>query len=102
MDFTEKDKATLLKIYGGVQKTLDEDIRQLEEAADVTEYTFGKEADLSDEREITRETAIRKLGRETWLSGLVRSAFHWTAMRYIDPKDPLKGFVWFNSKRLFK
>ena len=102
MDFTEKDKETLLRLYGGMQKSLDKDIRQLEEAADVTVYTFGKKEDLSDEREITRETAIRKLGRAEWLSGIVRSAFHCTSMRYVDPQDPLKGFVWFNSKRLFK
>lgn len=102
MDFTEKDKATLLKIYGGVQKTLDEDIRQLEEAADVTKYTFEIPHKEKSRKAISRNTAIKMLGRSAWLSGIVRSAFHWTAARLVDPKDENKGIVSFDSRRLFR
>ena len=92
----------LLKIYGGDEKILEEDLPQIEQAADVTTYTFGKNRDGSDERTITRLGAIRKIGRQAWISGLSRSAFHWTALRYVDESDESKGFVCFDSRNLFK
>ena len=99
MEFTKQDKACILKLYGGVQKTVDEDIGQLEEAADVTEYTVIDKLHGDKERKITRLGAIRLVGREGWLSGLVRSAFHWTAMR--ETKDGSR-YVYFDSSRLFR
>lgn len=101
MKFTNKDMETLLKIYGGDEEILKADLQQIEKSADVTTYTFGKDKYGNDERRITRIGAIRKLGRAKWISGLVRSAFHVTAMRYVDDNDEKRGFVWFNSKRLF-
>ena len=101
MEFNKKDMEVLLKIYGGEKEILEQDIEQLMKSADVTTYTFGKDKFGNDERRITRLGAIRKLGRAKWLSGLARSAFHVTALRYVDDADDKKGFVWFNSKRLF-
>ena len=63
---------------------------------------------------ISREKAIELLGRDVWLSGLSRSAFHWTASR-----DNMRGYfkpgtahyvvtqestcnVFFDSSNLFK
>lgn len=102
MKFNKKDMETLLKIYGGDKKILGEDLPQMEQAADVTTYTFGKRGDGTDERKITRLGAIRKIGRQAWISGLVRSAFHCTAMRYVDDSDESRGFVYFDSHNLFK
>ena len=102
MKFTKKDIDTLLKIYGGDEEILKEDLPQMEQAADVTTYTFGKRSDGSDEREITRLGAIRKIGRQAWISGLARSAFHVTALRYVDENDESKGFVCFNSREIFR
>lgn len=97
MELTKTDKAYILKLYGGVQKTFDEDIGQIEEAAEVTEYTIYTEG-KDDEKPITRLGAIRKIGREGWLSGLVRSAFHWTSTR----ETPDGRFIHFDSRILFK
>lgn len=102
MKFTNKDMETLLKIYGGNKKILEEDLPQMEQAADVTTYTFGKNSDGSDERIITRLGVVRKIGRQAWISGLARSAFHCTAMRYVDDSDESRGFVYFDSHNLFK
>ena len=102
MKFNDKDMEVLLKIYGEEKKILEEDLPQIEQAADVTTYTFGKNSDGSDERTITRLGAIRKIGRQAWISGLARSAFHCTAIRYIDDSDESKGFVYFDSHNLFK
>lgn len=102
MKFTNKDMETLLKIYGGDKEILKEDLPQMEQAADVTTYTFGKKSDGSDERIITRLGAVRKIGRQAWISGLSRSAFHCTALRYVDESDESKGFVCFDSHNLFK
>ena len=100
MKFTKNDMETLLKIYGGDRKTLEEDLPQIELAADMTAYSFG--TNDSNERTITRIGAIRKIGRGTWLSGLVRSAFHRTALRYMDDSDESRGYVYFDSSNMFK
>jgi hypothetical protein len=50
-------------------------------------------------RRISREEAIEILGRKTWLSGLCRSAFHYTSVRENDDNSKT---VHFDSSRLFK
>jgi hypothetical protein len=100
MKFTNNDMETLLKIYGGDKITLKEDLPQIELAADMTAYSFG--TNESNERIITRIGAIRKIGRGAWISGLVRSAFHRTAMRYVDDSDESRGYVYFDSSNIFK
>ena len=109
MEFTSSDRVALLKCYGAKEgeaaattaasRRLAEDMRQLEEAADVTTYELCDADCRNVIRKISRETAIRRLGRETWLSGLVRSAFHWTATRQTADG---KNYIMFDSRRLFK
>ena len=100
MKFTDSDKQYLLeKVYNGVMKTLEEDLPQIEEAADVTTYTLFEED--RDCGMITRDAAIKLVGREMWLSGLARSAFHWTAYRQV-LDNPNSGLVMFDSKKLFR
>ena len=99
MEFTKQDKASLLKLYGGIQKTVDEDMEQLEEAADVTTYELCDADCRNVIRKISRATAIRRLGRENWLSGLVRSAFHSTAAR--ETADG-KNYILFDSSKVMR
>lgn len=54
------------------------DIIEIERAAKKTKYAI---ADGDGELPISRDQAIRLLGREGWLSGLCRSAFHINARR---------------------
>ena len=94
MKLTEKDKADLLSL--GVPP---EDFWQISEAAlpKYTKYSvYAKESEKG--KRISRDEAIRLLGRKEWLSGLSRSAFHFTACR-----DTLDGtsFVLFDSHKLF-
>ena len=99
MEFTEEDKKYLLeKIYGGVKQTFEEDLRQIEDAADVTTYTLFKGD--KEEGRISRKKAIELCGREKWLSGLSRAAFHWTAMREVKGKEG--QYVDFDARRLFR
>ena len=63
----------------------------------ITKYTYIPE--IGEERRITREEAIKRLGVREYLSGIERSAFHWTAMR--ETKDG-RGKVYFDSSRLFR
>lgn len=76
----------------------EEDFGQIEEAAAVTKYTlFDADARMELGR-IPKTEAVKRLGREGWLNGLARSAFHWTAMRQTADK---KNYILFESKSLF-
>lgn len=94
MKMTKADKAYLRSISESEQY-----FPQIEEAMDVTEYKLLDADGLTTIRKISRKEAIELLGRETWLNGLDRSAFHWTAMR--ETKDG-KGYVLFDSSALFR
>ena len=93
---TNKDKK-LLKEWG----YSDEDMLQIEEGANVGTITFTYKANKSQEHIITPQKAIRIIGREQFLSGLSRSAFHWSAIRYVKGNDK-NGFVYFRMENLFK
>ena len=100
MKLTDSDKQYLLaNVYNGVKKTLEEDLRQIEEAADVTKYKLFE--DKRDRGMITRNAAIELVGREMWLSGIARSAFHWTAFRQV-LSNPDRSYVMFDSRKLFR
>jgi hypothetical protein len=77
----------------------DSDFPQIEKATKSgnTRYTYIPKN--GEERLISRDEAIRRLGVKGYLSGIERSAFHWTAYR--DTKDG-RGAVYFDSSRLFK
>ena len=91
MKLTGEDKA-LLRQYGYA----DEDFPQIELAmqARYTKYKLGNTA-------ISRERALGLLGRRKYLSGIARSAFHYTAARIVGD-DEESGVVYFDSSRLFK
>lgn len=70
-----------------------EDFPQIEEALQkrITKYELcGKK--------ITREEAISILGRKKFLSGISRSAFHYTATQILDDGR----VVYFDSSNLFR
>lgn len=87
----------------------DKDIPQIEEALNVTIYTVvdaDKDEngstiipDKEDDVEITAEEARQILGDNTFLSGLSRSAFHWTSGRWNSDESK---YVSFNSSKLFE
>lgn len=87
MKLTEQDKRTLCE--WGYQKR---DMKQLEEAAARCEYVNNK-----DGRYISANWVIRMLGRETWLNGLGRAAFHWTCSREENGHS-----VHFDCSRMFR
>ena len=94
MELTKADKAYLLSINESEQY-----FPQIEEAMEVTKYELTDADGKNTIRHISRKEAIELLGRETWLNGLDRSAFHWTSMR--QTKDG-KNYVMFDSSKLFK
>lgn len=94
MKMTEADKAYLRSISESEQY-----FPQIEEAMDVTKYELMDADGRNTIRTLTRKEAIELLGRETWLNGLDRSAFHWTAMR--ETKDG-KNTILFDSSALFR
>lgn len=93
MEFTDSDKAYLRKQYGN-EKAFQEDLPYLMIWADRTRYELLKK-DGSLEKRISRASAIRLLGRNGWLSGIVRATFHWTAMREL----PNGKLVYFDASR---
>lgn len=99
MKFTDKDKEYILKCYSGETAQMEQDLPQIERAADAsaTEYELLN-SDGSLNRRISRVGAIRLLGRERWISGIVRSAFHLTAMRQLDDGR----IIYFDSHLLFR
>ena len=86
MKLTNEDKAILSKF--GHKKG---DFKQIEEAISKTEYWVG------DER-ISLTEVLEILDRETYLSGIARSAFHWSACRENEKGD----IVSFDSSKLFE
>lgn len=88
MKLTEADKEMLLE-WGHPES----DLPQIEEALkkSKTKYETGGAA-------ISREEAVSLLGRETYLSGISRSAFHYTACR----QTPDGKVVYFDSSNLFR
>lgn len=87
MKLTKLDKEYLKDL--GVSE---EDFRQIEEATTKTKYEL-------DNKNISRTRAIEILGREIYLSGITRSAFHWSAVRYsLDGNTT----IYFDSSKLFQ
>lgn len=91
MKLTNEDKALLLD-WGYPE----EDLAQIEEAfqKSKTKYELGSFS-------ISREEALRLLGRRQYLSGIARSAFHRTAARSV-PMSMSGEVVYFDSSNLFK
>jgi len=86
MKLTSEDKKILTK-WG----YLEEDFKQIERATTKTEYEL-------DEERITLTEVLEILDRETYLSGISRSAFHWSCCRQND-----KGkTVYFDSSKMFQ
>lgn len=90
---TEEDKKELLS-YGYKE----EDLPQIEEAANRSTYTVI-DKDGNDLRTLNVRETIDALGRKTFLSGIGRSAFHCTCSR----ENPATGVeIFFDSSVLFK
>lgn len=70
----------------------EEDLDQIQQAADKRKTTY-----TIDGKDATREEVIKLLGREKYLHGLSRSAFHYTASQKQDGKE-----VEFDSSKLFE
>lgn len=88
MKLNNDDKKWLLELGD-----TEEDSWQIEQAlnANITKYTI-------DGISVSRDEVIRLLGRKQFISGISRSAFHYTAARETE-----KGkVVLFDSSRLFK
>ena len=71
----------------------EQDMKQIEEAMRKIVYK------INHKRRISAEKASKLLGREAYLSGLSRSAFHWSASRDIGDSG---NTVSFDSSRLFQ
>lgn len=84
---TKEDKKLLLD--AGHKE---EDLDQIQQAADKRKTTY-----TIDGKDATREQVIKLLGREKYLHGLSRSAFHYTASQKQGKKE-----VGFDSSKLFK
>ncbi len=86
MKLNKEDKELLIE-WG----YLDEDLDQIERATTKTVYEIN-------DKKISAKKAIELLGREKYLSGIGRSAFHWSATRSNDNNET----VFFDSSKLFE
>lgn len=84
---TEEDTETLLE-----NGYLKEDLLQIDEAIPITVYQ------MVGGKKISYKTAQKRLGREEFLSGIGRSAFHGSAMRTCTDGQ----MVLFDSGALFR
>ena len=75
-----KNDVALLREWG---ETNDNDIKQIERCTS-EKWTKYELIDYKQKirKKISREEAIKILGREEWLSGMQRCAFHCSAARY--------------------
>lgn len=92
MKLTEEN-IELLKSWGYSPK----DIKQIKQAITKTDYTYWS---YFAEKKISANKAVELLGITDFLSGLSRSAFHFTASRNINGNTTCG--VSFDSSRLFK
>lgn len=93
MKLTAEDKE-LLSDWGFPE----DDFEQIEEAMKKKYTKYVLYANDKDGQPISREQAIEFLGREVYLSGISRSAFHFSSIRYNDKGQE----VYFKSHDLFK
>ena len=85
-----------LLINWGYRKS---DIPQIQEAIYKSDYTqYELQAPYKEIKKLTAEEAYKKLGNEQFLSGIGRSAFHWSASREYSKKYGVS----IDSSRLFK
>lgn len=94
MKLTKKDKEYLLSI--GYAES---DFEQIGDVAKYTKYEMFTKEDESIVTRITQKKAIEILGRNAFLSGLGRTAFHWGAVQY---NDEGTIFVSFDGSKYFK
>ena len=93
MKLTKADKEYLKDIGYAVR-----DFEQIEKATGKTTYTMVDE-NTGKRTKINTEKVIEVLGRESYLSGISRSAFHWSCVR---ETDKIGVLIYFDSSRLFK
>lgn len=91
MKLTAEDKELILE-WGFSE----DDFRQIEEATKLRNTKY--ELLGGNGGSINRGEAISILGRDEYLSGICRSAFHWTAVR----EDNDGHQVYFDSSDMFK
>jgi len=90
-----------MKLTGEDKKLLtewgypEEDFNQIERATTKTTYALSENGKIHSK--VTADEAIDILGREDYLSGMGRSAFHWSACR--ENKEGQR--IYFNSSKLF-
>lgn len=85
MKLTQEDKALLLDMGHP-----ESDLGQIEEVTRRTAYEYcGKQ--------ISQKEALELLGRRSYLAGIGRSTFHWSAVQFMPQGEP----VYFDSSRLF-
>ncbi len=80
MVLTQKDKEYLLDLRHEMRG-----LGQLKEAVNETVYTLNG-------NEITAEKTRELFGKENFLSGFSRSAFHWSTSREIDGSNKVVEF----------
>lgn len=94
MQLSTEDKNTL-KSWGFPER----DFSQIQEAMGrKTKLTLSHRWQEVPDRKISHKKARELLGDEKYLSGIGRSAFHWTSVRDVDDQY----FVYFDSSALFK
>lgn len=91
LKLSENDKKLLIE-WGFEER----DFPQIEEA-----FQKSKTKYKLNSWKISREEAIRVLGWRQYLSGITRSAFHYTAVREV-PMSISGEAVYFDSSNLFK
>lgn len=94
MKLTNKDKKYLLSIG-----YTENDLEQISSIAKYTKYEMFTKKDESIVTTITQKKAIELLGRNNFLSGLGRTAFHHSAVRY---NDEGTIYVVFDGSKFFK
>lgn len=84
----------IINIIDNLENETKEDKEQIKRALKCTKYRLCGDYTTT---KISRKEAIEILGKELFVSGLERSAFHWTALRTNGDKSIL-----FDSSDLFK
>ena len=94
MKLTNKDKKYLLSIG-----YTENDFEQIGNIAKYTKYEMFTKEDESIVTRITQRECIKLIGRNAFLSGLGRTAFHRSAVRY---NDEGTIYVLFDGNKFFK
>lgn len=97
MKLTDEDKKYLREMY---DETEERYLKQIEDCSKKTSFYYINDRKWGTAKKISEAEAIRLLGRERFVSGMHRAAFHRSAIRELPENED--QYVKFDSRAFWR